>query len=74
MAKKRGLACDKKGTLHKATLELYTNRPRTTTLQTIAKKTRLPIRWLSSFPQAKAPSVNRVQILYEYLVEERLLV
>ena len=63
---------DKPRTLHKLTLELYKNRPRTTTIPDIAKKTKLPIRWLTDFQHAKRPSVNRVQILYEYLTGDKL--
>lgn len=72
--RKRVISCDLPQELHEKTLALYINRPRHTTIDNIAFDTKLPVRWLKNFPKATRPSVNRVEVLYNYLSEEELIV
>ena len=67
--RKRVISCDIPQELHERTLELYTNLPRAATIETISDDTKLPMRWLKNFPKATRPSVNRVEVLYNYLSE-----
>lgn len=61
--------------LYDVTLYLIRNRSVKETLQKIADETKLPLGWLKSFSRGKCnePSVNRVQVLYEYLSKKPLL-
>lgn len=72
--RKKHLTCDSPGSLHKRTKELYLNRPRTTTINLISEETNIPYSWLKSFPKITRPSVNRVEILYNYLAGYELAV
>lgn len=61
------LPCDKPGSLIQATRRLLLNDPRTH--HALAKELGVPFYWLRAFiaDEIKAPSVNRVQYLYEKL-------
>lgn len=66
------LTCDKPGTLVKAARDLL--RKDTRDLLTIHKASGLPLYWLKDFKSGKtaAPSVNRVQTLFEYYMRKPL--
>lgn len=66
---KKTLLCDQPQSLHEKTLFLYLNRSRKMTVKLISRSTGLPVYWLKSFAHSKGPSVNRVQILYEFLAK-----
>lgn len=65
---------DQPGTLVKTTQALITKDPRSTTELSIAST--LPFYWLRKFRSGaiRAPNVNRVQFLYEFLTHEKLKV
>ena len=69
---KNTLACDDPHSLHEKTLELFTHRPRTMTLEIIEAETKIPLYWLQKFSRFDSPGVNRVQALYEYLSDAPL--
>jgi len=58
------------GPLHSKTLELLRNRPRTLTLEIIEAETKIDKDWLAKFGQGQIgdPSVNRVEVLKNYLL------
>jgi len=58
---------DAEGEWHNTTLNLFINRPRILTVAEIAKATALPENWLNNFTRHEGPSVNRVQILHDFL-------
>jgi hypothetical protein len=60
------------GALHSNTLELLRTRPRTLTLEQIARDTGIELGWLSKFGSNKIgdPSVNRVEALRNYLLSK----
>jgi hypothetical protein len=62
--------------LYTRTLELLRNRPRTQTLRVISDDTSLPEGWLVSIlcKPCLSPSVDRIEVLYEYLSSKRLQV
>jgi hypothetical protein len=64
--------CDKPGTLIEATRKLLKNDPRSQ--PRIAEDLGVPFHWLKAFmaDEIEAPSVNRVQYLYEKLSGHRL--
>lgn len=55
--------------LHKKTLELLHNRPRTMTYEYIAEQTGLTFWWIQYFAKQKDkdPGVNKVETLYVFL-------
>lgn len=58
------------------TIELWGNRPRTHTIEYVAQQTGLPETWIRDFSangSLRDSSVNRVQILYEFLSGRSLL-
>lgn len=65
--KSNDLPCDKPGTLIQATRKLLLNDPRSQ--YDLAKDMGVPFYWLRAFAadEIRAPSVNRVQYLYEKL-------
>lgn len=50
-------------------LDMLANRPRNVTLKDIAKGADVPEPWLKTFAAGRIPdpSVNRVEVLYNYL-------
>lgn len=54
---------------HKATVTLLQNRPRTLTLEVIAKKTNTNIHWLERLARDEIPEpgINKVQRVYKFL-------
>jgi hypothetical protein len=64
------------GSLMARTQDLLVNRPRTLTfVQIQADCPALGIRWLQAFANGKIaePSVNKVEMLYEYLSGEKIV-
>lgn len=61
--------------LRDRTLDLLQNRSVKITLRKIAEDTGLPEGWLSAFHtnSIDEPSVNKVQTLYEYLTNSKLI-
>lgn len=62
--------------LYTRTIELLRNRPRTKTLGQISHETGLPLGWLVSIlcKPYLSPSVDRIEVLYEYLSSRPLQV
>lgn len=54
------------------TLELLENRSRKLSIEKIADDTGLPYYWIQKLSVEQAHSVNRVQVLYEYLAHVKL--
>jgi len=63
-------AYDQPGTLYERTRTLLEKQD----LFEVSKATGLPFYWLRSLPTTTNPSVNRVQVLYEYLTNKPLKV
>ena len=63
---------DEPGMWQSKTVELLKNRPRTLTLEQIAADTKIDIAWLWKFSagKIKGPSVNRVEVLRNYLLSK----
>ena len=62
------------GNLLERTITLMCNRPRKLTYELIAASTGLKIGWLSMLATGRIrhPSVNSVQILYEFLTQQKI--
>lgn len=66
---------DTPGTLHLATIEAIKYRPSFITYKHIEEGTQVPQKWILDFVagRVKGPNVNRVQAVYEFLTDRRLL-
>lgn len=64
---------DDRNTLHDATIKALKEDKRT--LRMIAQATGVPFFWLKklSADEIKAPNVNRIQYVFEFLTKKRLL-
>ena len=60
--------------MREAAAHLVRNRSRMMTIEMIAKDTKLPHHWIEDFAQGRVQglTVDRVQILYEYLAKRKI--
>lgn len=67
------MSYDDRNTLHDATIKAVHDDPRT--LRMISQATGIPFYWLKklSANEIKAPNVNRVQYLFEFLSKSKLI-